>query len=70
MSRQHAFIAGTKQAGSFYLTDTSASGTLINGELCKKASAIVRVGDLIVLGREAAGGEGRRQTSRERRDGE
>jgi predicted component of type VI protein secretion system len=56
VSRQHAFIAGTKQAGAFYLTDTSAYGTLINGVLCKKASALVRVGDLIHLGRVAGGG--------------
>jgi hypothetical protein len=51
VSRKHAYISGSDMPGVFYLTDTSAAGTLVNGIHCSKTSVQVRAGDLIHLGR-------------------
>jgi hypothetical protein len=46
-------IAGSNTPGVFYLTDTSAAGTLINGVRYQRESHAVRPGDLIHLGTDA-----------------
>lgn len=50
VSRTHLFLSGSNSAGAFYLTDTSAAGTIVNGLTCHNESVVVRAGDVIHLG--------------------